>query len=1258
MFGGDGETTQRIRTLDWSATALGPASDWSASLRSAASICMGSRFPIALYWGPSLILLYNDAWRPIAGGKHPWALGKPAREVWPEIWDTIGPMFDHVWETGDATYSEDALLPMHRHGYTEECYFNFTFTPVRGDGGRIEGVFNAVIETTFRVISARRARVLRELGEALVGVRLEDEACGRAIASLAAASRDVPFCAIYLNEPHEPSARLVTAAHTEACPAAWPARFACRDGAAPWPLAEAADGGRVVVVTDLSARFKTTFPGGAWPEPAEAAMVVPLKVAGTVAGALILGVNPRRAVDEETLDFAERAGALLAASLGQCRAYAEERRRAEALAELDRAKTTFFSNVSHELRTPLTLVLGPLDDALRAPSGSLGGAELAAVHRNALRLLKMVNALLDFSRIQAGRADPGLQPCDLSLLTRDIASTFRSAIERGGVTFVVDCAPSRSPVAVDPVMWESIVLNLLSNAFKFTFEGQIRLSLAETADEIELAVEDTGVGIAPSEIGRIFERFHRVEGKKARTHEGSGIGLALVTELVRLHGGNVTATSEEGRGSRFVVKMPRREVAARIGAPRAVTAASRSRVDAVVEEALRWLPDDPQAGGDAALNASDQRRGDRMASRVMVVDDNADMRTYLARLLAPHWNVRTASNGEEALRMIVAERPDLVLSDVMMPGVDGFALLRALRADPATRGIPVVMLSARAGEDSKVEGLDAGADDYLIKPFAARELIARVETHLRLAGIRRRAERQREELTSLFELAPVPITVVQGAAHRFVMANAAFRRLVGDRPLLGRTLREAFPELAEHPVAAIFERVFHGGEMVRESGHTLTVRGPDGDSHDRFVSASFVPIRNLEGVVDAVMMVGIDLTEHVQMRGQLERERERLAEARHEAERANAAKDEFLAMLGHELRNPLSPILTALQLLQMRGIEARELGVIRRQVGHLSRLVDDLLDVSRITRGKIELRRAPVELSSVILRAVETASPLLEQKRQRLDLRLGADSLWVEADADRLAQVFANLLTNASKYSDAGTTVEIIAERKGDKDGAGAVEVCVRDQGIGIPASLLDKVFDVFFQQRQSLERAAGGLGLGLAIVKSLVRLHEGEVRAESAGKGQGSSFIVTLPLLPDAAIGAASQAVVKDASPFDEWPGPEDGRKILLVDDNEDAAELVAEGLRLLGHRVVLAHDGPTALSLALQMRPEIALLDIGLPVMDGYELARRLRQADGEGHLRLVAMTGYGQESDRVRAREAGFDVHLVKPVTLEALAAVVVG
>ncbi|HEY7519914.1 MAG TPA: ATP-binding protein [Methylomirabilota bacterium] len=731
---GGGEMAQRMRSYDWAQTALGPPDRWPQSLRSAVSVCLGSRFPIVIYWGPDGVTLYNDGYVAILAGKHPWALGRPCREVWKEIWPVIGPMLEGVRTTGQATWSDDQLLFLHRHGYPEECYFSFSFGPVRGERGEIDGVFTAVIETTDRVLGERRLRILRELSVDGMG-KSDADVCAQTASILALNPSDVPFALFFIVDGSARTADLLNATGIEPGALALGETVDLQATTRPAAILQEAIRTREAIEASPDA-FVRALPAHASPEHV---LVLPLLAGTQPAGVLVAGVSRHLALRGHYRDFFDLVASRVSTAIASGRAYQEERRRAEALADIDRAKTAFFSNVSHEFRTPLTLMLGPLQDRLASVDVPAElRAELEVVHRNGVRLLRLVNTLLDFSRIEAGRVDAVYEPTDLAAYTAELASVFRSAIERAGLRLVLDCPPLSEPIYVDREMWEKIVLNLLSNAFKFTFEGEIAVSVRERDDRVTLLVRDTGVGIAPGELPHIFERFHRVRGAQSRTHEGTGIGLALVQELVKLHRGEITARSQVNGGSTFAVVIPRGS--SHLPPDRIDTARRRAStatgVVPYVAETRSWLPDDVVRVTEPAGSAPIATSG----ARVLLADDNADMREYLRRLLARHWTIEAVGDGRAALAAARTRVPDLVLTDVMMPGLDGFELLRELRADASTREVPVILLSARAGEESRVEGLEAGADGYLVKPFSARELIAHVDAHLKLKSLREKLQ--------------------------------------------------------------------------------------------------------------------------------------------------------------------------------------------------------------------------------------------------------------------------------------------------------------------------------------------------------------------------------------------------------------------------------------------------------------------------------------------------------------------------------------
>jgi PAS domain S-box-containing protein len=740
-----GEMEDRIQTLDWSRTPIGPRDNWSPALHTMVRILVANRFPMLLWWGPDYISIYNDAYVPILGQKHPWGLGKPVRECWAEIWEVLRPLIDTPFCGGPATWSEDIELHINRAGFLEETHFTVAYSPVPDETAPrgIGGVLATVNEITSKIIGQRRATILRELAAA-VEARTAEEACANAVARLALHSRDIPFALIYLCRE---DGNFALAASTSIADAAGiaPAQILSDDDSARWPFYEAKATGLMQIVS-LTSRVRA-IPKGPWPEPPNQAAVLPIRsrLSHEYCGMLVVGISSRLKLDDSYIDFLKLVDSQIATAILTALAYEEERRRAEALAELDRAKTAFFSNVSHEFRTPLTLLLGPLEEILSGNQLAPADRQRAHVaHRNGLRLLKLVNSLLAFSRIEAGGTNASCTPIDLAAVTRDLASSFRSTMEAGGLEFVVNCPPLPEQVYVDLEMWEKIVLNLLSNAFKFTLNGSITVSLEAVDGRAVLSVSDTGIGIPEADLRHIFERFHRVHTAKGRSFEGTGIGLALVQELVRVHGGVATVTSELGKGSTFTVRLPfgHQHLPPDSVRSSATEEPSFGRPEEYVSEALRWLPGTTErisASRDIARHQAKQQdsaRSNGHKPHVLIADDNADMRDYITRLLGDSMRVTAVSNGDEALATAVDEPPDLILSDVMMPGLDGLGLLREIRANPATSAIPVILLSARAGEESRIEGVIAGADDYLVKPFIASELLARVTTHLKLAQAR------------------------------------------------------------------------------------------------------------------------------------------------------------------------------------------------------------------------------------------------------------------------------------------------------------------------------------------------------------------------------------------------------------------------------------------------------------------------------------------------------------------------------------------
>ena len=1282
-----------MRRVDWSATPLGPTARWPHSLRTAVDIMLNSRYAMFVWWGPQRINLYNDAYRPFLGKKHPAALGRPAQETWAEIWDHVGPRADAVFDHGEATFDEALMLPMDRHGYWEETYFTFSYSPIHDDRGEIGGLFCAVSEETLRIIGDRRLKLLREVAASGSETHSAADVCRAAARCIAGEQRDLPFALLYLNAEDGHTTHLAAAAGIAPGHQAAPAVIALDQVQESWPLHHARSG--MMVVEDLAERF-ADLPCGGWEISPGSAVVTPLPAREGPGGFLVAGLNPYRLFDEEYRGFIGLLAGQIASGIGNARAYEAERRRAEALAEVDRAKTAFFSNVSHEFRTPLTLMLGPLEDVLndRQPDALQDHQRerLETAHRNSLRLLKLVNTLLDFSRIEAGRLQAQYAPTDLAALTADLASGFRSAIERAGLSLTTDLRTLPEAVFVDRDMWEKVVLNLLSNALKFTFEGGITVTLRAEGGEAVLAVQDTGVGIPPDQLSRVFERFHRIQGQRSRSFEGSGIGLALVHELVRLHGGRIDAQSAPGTGTVFTVRMPFGTAHLdpdHIAAAPAGTANS-GRLVAYVEEALRWLPDAPPIGVELEPELFANPRGSAGAVRqtILLADDNTDMRDYVRRLLAPRYDVVAVPDGAAAVAALRRQRPDLVLSDVMMPEVDGFGLLAVIRNDPALRDLPVILLSARAGEEARVEGLGAGADDYLTKPFAARELLARIGANLALAQVRREATLaaldSAERLREMFEQAPGFMCMLRGPEHVFELANAAYLRLVGNREIVGRRLRDALPEIKGQGYFELLDDVFRTGRAF--AGNALRVnlqRAPGEPASERYVDLVYQPIRDRSGAVTGIFVEGADVTERVHAEQALRETNERLEarvaertaelseavqqlqieiEGREQAQEAlrQAQKMEAIGQLTGGVAHDFNNLLTAI----MGGAETLrrhlppELGAGEHRIRRALAMIEHGADrAAMLTQRLLAFgrRQALAPQAVDVNRLIEGMSDLL---RRTLGEALTVDTvltggIWpVMADPNQLESALLNLAVNARDAMQKGGRLtmrtakvrleESDSERFQDLVPGDYVSVAVSDTGCGMSKATLERAFEPFFTTKP----IGQGTGLGLSQVYGFIRQSNGQIEIHSA-PGRGTTVTLHLPRLLE----RAAERLIEPAA--DEVMQAGAGELLLVVEDDQAVRSHSTETLRELGYQVVAARDGATALQLlAHDAGIRLLFTDIGLPGgMTGRELADRARQDRPD--LPVLFTTGYaGDIMAQIQPMDLGTGL-LPKPFTRAALA-----
>lgn len=1102
---GGGEMGAQMRLFDWSSSLLGPVGNWPQSLRTSVSICLNSRFAILIWWGPDLVMLYNDAYRDVIAAKHPAALGRPGRQCWPEIWHIIGPMLEGVLQRGEATWSNDLLLLLERNGYPEECYFTFSYSPIRDESGGVGGVFTPVAETTDHVVGGRRLRTLRDLASRASGAHDVRTACQAAAETLAENLHSIPFSALYLFDDTRSAATLMGSSGIEAGSPVAPPLLAVDQ--LPAALSRAVKSAKMTEIDGL-AELMGPLPCGAWDTPPRSGVVLPILMPGPTepAGFVLAGVNPRKRLDASFRAFFELVGGHISSAIANARAYEEECRRAQALAEIDRAKTVFFSNVSHEFRTPLTLMLGPIEAMLERarPSALIGRQELQLVHRNSMRLLKLVNTLLEFSRIEAGRIQAAYQPTELGSFTADIVSAFRSAMEMAGLEYLVDCPPLPEPAYVDRDMWEKIVLNLVSNAFKFTLAGSVTVRLRGAGDRVELSVEDTGVGIPENELTHIFDRFHRVEGVRGRTHEGSGIGLALVQELARLHGGSIQVESAVGQGSRFVVSVPKgnAHLPADCQGPGRIVSSAGVGASVYVDEAMHWLPeaDRPlEAPPSFAADTVQAPHVQNATGRILLADDNADMRAYVRRLLGASYEVQAVGNGVDALAAARRHPPDLILTDVMMPGLDGFGLLQELRAREDTRTIPVILLSARAGEDARVEGLAAGADDYVVKPFTARELLARVGAHLALSRLRSEAAERERTLRAKAEAAEERATTILESISdgflaldrewRFTYVNEEAERTVGmsREALAGRVFWEVFPAT-------------RGGELETQYRRAMNERVATHFENYYAPWKRWFGIRVYPAKDEGVSVFFQDITARKQAEEALHQTNEALRVA-------NTDLQEFAHSVSHDLREPLRMVTIYCELLK-REYAGRMDAKADQMIAYcfdgarrMSSLLDDLLVYIRASSARDEPAGA-VPLEAALQAALQNLRAAMEETAATVT----HDALpALRVAAVHAEQLFQNLIGNAIKYrSGEPPAIHVGAQKDG-----GVWIFSVADNGIGIAAEHKDYVFGLFTRLHAASEYS--GTGLGLAICRKLVERYGGRIWVESE-EGQGATFFFSIP--------------------------------------------------------------------------------------------------------------------------------------------------
>ncbi|GAA6041500.1 hypothetical protein JCM8097_001909 [Rhodosporidiobolus ruineniae] len=986
-----------------------------------------------------------------------------------------------------------------------------------------------------------------------------------------------------------------------------------------WPFEEACHKRDPVVVEDLGPYAETLDRTKGWSVPPRQAVVIPVMVeAGqsVPSAVLVLGVNAMNRYDHLMETFFNLVARHTGIGFFSVLAAEQDRQRADELVKLDRAKSNFFSSVSHELRTPLTLILGPLEDLLTGPDKDKLDRgtkdKLVLVNRHANRLLTMVNKLLDFSSIEGGRLNFKYRPVQIGPLTHDIALLFRDAIERTKIEYVVECDADPSdclPVYLSPDIWEKIVFNLVGNAFKYTLKGRITVSLRSTRAEAVLAVSDTGIGIPQAELGKIFDRFHRVSANSGIAN-GSGIGLALTLEFVKLIGGQLEVESEPGKGSTFKVLLQRGHTHLPIeqvdhtpeevnNFPQyqsrnlaVVDEAASWRYDAVIEEALENLPlssassststtASSEHGHSSGSNSGSGSGEDYLGNAdvlslknrtIVIVDDSRDLRQYMASLLTRQFTVVQFGDPREALDYINKHPPSLVITDAMMPWLSGMELTAAIRRNPVTALLPVIMVSAQAGTEARAEALEGGCDDYCTKPFQARELVARVRVHLQLGLMRVELEKRVEERTRalidsesrnralaerysmLSTVSPVGVIEISPEGQ-IVYANPRWHEITGaplNRPL---------EDWREMVVPEDWPKVERLWEMATKEGRAAEAEERQFRfQHGRWAQLEIRASVDV-GLPDGYVGALTDITKQKELELKHIQEVERRAA---DAEQTRINTEMFLDMSSHELRNPLSGVwqnaevvaasldkyvdllddlrdgrvlpqeeLEALYNEMQENVEAVE--SILLCAAHQGRIADDILNVSKLHMGLLSINPVPFELvprMSEVLRVFE-----VECSQKHIALKLHADSSverlrahWVKADPSRLHQILLNFLTNSIKYTADAPSRRIVVHITAfdsqpplrphalrvsqpepvQLDDVVWIAISVEDSGRGLSDEELKRLFARFSQANPRSDQY-GGSGLGLYVSKKLIELHSGFIEVESR-LGVGSIFSFSIP--------------------------------------------------------------------------------------------------------------------------------------------------
>ncbi|WWC90485.1 uncharacterized protein L201_005421 [Kwoniella dendrophila CBS 6074] len=1068
-----------------------------------------------------------------------------------------------------------------------------------------------------------------------------------------------------------------------------------------WPIREALSSNRLVMVEDCQSLIND-FPIRVWDELPTAAVVIPIANESddnVPSAVLILGLNLRRPFDEDYEAF------ILSSGIAAVRSYEAERQRVEELAALDRAKSLLFSNISHELRTPLTLIAGPLDDLLHETSEGPRKENLVMARRNVRRLTRLVSTLMDVSRLEAGRLQGSFQLVNLGTMTKELADLFKSAMKQANLQYTINCDVTPRAVYVDTEHWEKVVFNIIGNAMKYTMEGFVSVRLKYTNKEAIFTVQDSGVGIPASDITLVGERFHRVQSV-SRSHEGTGIGLAFIKELIKLHGGVLSIHSQTAlesvdgqHGSTFSVKIP-------LGAQhlpsddvqddQIVKTTQTTYGQEIIDEAMQWTRDRENSNsssvdgfsevGSIETTSRSSRSLDpstlyfKKEDTIMLVDDSNDTRRYMRSIFAPLCTVIEARDGLEALRLCEKSTPDLIISDVMMPNLDGFGLLEALKSSKELSIIPIIMLTARGGDEAKVDGLLAGADDYLGKPFNSRELVARAHMQLQLGKRRKSLEEAFEqrtlELRALTDYSPVGIFRTDDVGN-FTFTNNTWHELSGyplDEPVdrwadfIAEDSRPAMLEFWDRVLSGNDEEVWMSHDFQYTNGLWGQLKAIRMERMEDKIGS------RLKGILGCVN----DITER---KLNEESQRLRVIEAdqrRKEAEEAKRQQELLIDITSHEIRNPISSLMqiSLLDLLRYKQlvsvheektsfIPTKQLLInIEEDLDALESIYQCGLAQERISNDVLSLGKIQLEMFDVEVDMTRETQKVMsifqnEARMKRINLSLilgeGLQILGlktVKTDPVRLNQIVTNLLSNAIRFTATSHVRRItlkfdvsldppledacvmprqpLLPKKLADDQPIYLYFAVTDTGPGMTEAELEMLFQRFSQVSLKTHTIFGGSGLGLFVCRLGGKI---DVTSQK-GKGSTFRFFITARTCQTSSSETGESRDLSKKSTLVKSKKKDvfqlqNGKKphVLIVEDNLINQTVLSRQLRHCNITCDVASNGLEALEKirkvssidAIGQQPyDCVLMDLEMPVMDGLTALDHVREEEGAGQLK----------------------------------------